>query len=483
MSKPRFFSVLTVLLLVLSVYIFPLPAAGAETESAAPEPPPSDIIPTNGVEGWPKSMNMSADYVCLMDKDTGVILLEKGMDTPTPPASLTKVMTTLLAIEKGDPEAYVTMTGTGVEYAVSGSANLFTQVGETFQLKDMLYGVMLKSANDMATQVGEYIGGGDLSVFVSMMNERAKELGCTGTTFVNACGMPAEGHKSTAHDMALIMREALKSKRFRKIIKTKKYVIPATEFTEQRTVENHQPFLMDPDWKYKGTIGGKSGYTDLARNCLITCVKRDGRTLIAVVMHDIDIIHERTSTKQILDFGFSNFENAAAPVPEDELLSGGTLTVPQGTDPASLETEETEETDADGKELLVTRYYLGGRYVGEAVRDKAVVEKKAEEARKAEEAEREEEARKAEEAKKAAEAAAKESAEAAASSPAAVSDAAGEMDAGNAGKTAGAGKTRFLGRTMSRSSVLFITGLAISVLFGLILIILSILFSGKRRKE
>ena len=470
MSRVRFFSALTVLFLVLSLYAACIPAAAGETESTAPEPAPAEIMPTNGAEGWPKSMDVSADYICLMDRETGVILLEKGMDTPTPPASLTKVMTTLLAIEKGDPEAYVTMTGTGVEYAVSGSANLYTQVGETFQLKDMLYGVMLKSANDMATQVGEYIGGGDLSVFVSMMNERAKELGCTGTTFVNACGMPAEGHLSTAHDMAVIMREALKSKRFRKIIKTKKYVIPATEFTAQRTVENHQPFLMDPNWKYKGTIGGKSGYTDLARNCLITCVRREGRTLIAVVMHDIDIIHERTSTKQILDFGFSHFENAAAPVPQDELLSGGTLTIPKGTDPSSLETEETEETDADGKAVLVTRYYLGGRYVGEAVRDKAVVEKKAEEARKAEEA------------KKAAEAAARESAEAS-SSAAAVSDAVRDADSGNPAAAGGEGKTRFMGRTMSRSSVLFITGLAILVLVGLILIILSILLTGRRRKE
>ncbi|MBQ6386872.1 MAG: serine hydrolase [Lachnospiraceae bacterium] len=457
-------------------------AAGEAAGDAEPAPPPPEVMPTNGVEGWPVSMDTTADYICLMDADTGAVLLEKGMDTETPPASLTKVLTTLLALEKGDPDAQVTMTQTGVAYAESGSSNLYTQVGEVFTLRDMLYGVMLKSANDMATQVGEYLGGGDIEVFFKMMNERAAAAGCTHSNFASACGMPNDAHYSSAHDMALITREALKNETFREIIHTKEYTIPATNLTAARTVANKQPFLVLDEWKYDGIIGGKSGYTDLARSCLITCVEQKGMTLIAVVMHDIDVSSERATTKQILDYGFQNFERVDTETPGPELISGGALTLPRGAKAGDCEASDSEEVLPDGTEAVVTDWTWHGRFVGRTVRSKAEIEKREKAESEAAEAEK----RKAEEAALSKAEAEKRMAESREAEKAALSEAEAEsrMTAESAlpGTEAESGGTEEKGKTAGGAFAL-ICALTVLILIGFILIILTLLIRGRRKKK
>ncbi len=361
------------------------PEEAAVEEAAAPEAPaaeapaPSDDgddpILTNRLPNWPQAAPKQSDYVCLLDATTDTVLMNKGMDVQTPPASLTKIMTTLVALENGKLDDYVTMTETGVEYAVSGSSNLYTVVGESFTLRDMLYGVMLASANDMATQVAEYIGG-SVENFVDMMNERAKELGCKGTHFVNACGMPADGHVSTAYDMALIAREAMKNETFREITGTTNYTIAASQIYAAREITNHHPSLSSPEtYGIRGVIGGKTGYTDLAQNCLVTFCERNGRLLICVTMHAAGIEKSMEDTVEMLQYGYGKWKVAEVETKKGETLkSGGQVVIPKKAKLTDCETKEKVRDLGDGTERVRTTYYWDGVKVGSAVLVRTIAE-------------------------------------------------------------------------------------------------------------
>ena len=297
-------------------------SSAQDTAAAAPAPEAPPEVSTNAIAGWPQGENCRSLTACLIDADTGAVLYDKSIGATMAPASITKVMTLLLALERGNLEDRVAMTETGVRYAESGSMNLYTKVGEEFTVEELIYGTFLYSANDMATQLGEYIGGGSIDNFVQMMNDRAAELGCTGTHFSNACGMPDPEHVTTAHDMALIMREGLRREDFRIIINTPSYTIPPTNMTAaERELTSHNPLLVSPAYYYPGTIGGKTGYTDSARHTLINAVSRDGMTLIVVTMHAEDAGYAAEDNIRILDYGFNNF--AVQSVGNPELTAGG----------------------------------------------------------------------------------------------------------------------------------------------------------------
>lgn len=321
-------------------------------------------VSSNAVSGWPQAQGISSEAGCLMDATSGAILFDKNMDQKMYPASTTKIMTALIALENGNMDDTVTMTQTGVNYAVGGSSNLNTQVGEQFKLKDMMYAMMLKSANDIATQIGEYIGGGSLEKFVDMMNEKAKELGCTGTHFHNACGMPDTEHYTTAHDLARIAQAAIKREDFRQIIGTVSYQIPATNMSPARTVQNHVAMYVAPEYKYDGVIGGKTGLTDDAGSCLVTFCERDGRLLIAVTLKGANGGTEVADQKLMYDYAFANFENIKA-AKGSSVVSGGTLTVPKGTSLDQLQVTEQEGSDKKNGKTVTKTYQYNGVYVGD----------------------------------------------------------------------------------------------------------------------
>ncbi|MEE3420465.1 MAG: D-alanyl-D-alanine carboxypeptidase family protein [Lachnospiraceae bacterium] len=357
--------------------------AAAQTGAVTPSPTPTLASPadaatvaTNGIEGWPKADDIYSTVGCLMDADTGAVLYDKGMNQQMFPASTTKVMTCLLALEYGKLDDTVTVTQTGVNYAVSGSSNLNTQVGEQFKLEDMLYAMMLKSANDIATTIGEHIGGGSIDKFVAMMNDKARELGCTNTHFANACGMPDDQHYTTAHDMALIGRAALQYPLFCTIIHTPSYTIPATNMTAQRTVTTHNALLIDPNYMVDGIIGGKTGYTDAARSCLISFVEREGRTLICMTMHAQDGGYACLDHKALYTYGFGSFTNEAIPV------GGGTstmtVTLPQTAAAADCTVDVKDAEAEDGEEQVALTAMYEGQAVGETVMAKAAYEKTGE---------------------------------------------------------------------------------------------------------
>jgi D-alanyl-D-alanine carboxypeptidase (penicillin-binding protein 5/6) len=348
---------------VLSIGAVPAAAMAEPASSASASAVTSASAETastdSGLKAWPEAPEVYSKAAVVMDADTGAILYSRNMDEKMYPASVTKIMTCLLALEKGNPDDQVEMTDTGVAYAVSGSSNLNTKTGEIFTLKDMLYAVMLKSANDIATQVGEYIGGGSLDKFIDMMNERALELGCTSTTFHNACGMPDEQHMTSAHDLALISQAALKNEDFRTIIHTVEYTIPATNMSEARTIRNHHPLLADAQYAYDGIIGGKTGYTDAAGNCLASFAERDGMTIICVTLKANGVAEEIADATALLDYAFDNFESVTYDPGSGKVnTDGGKVTIPKTVSSGDL----TAKEGSDGKTTLT----YSGTVVGEA---------------------------------------------------------------------------------------------------------------------
>ncbi|MDO4803770.1 MAG: D-alanyl-D-alanine carboxypeptidase family protein [Lachnospiraceae bacterium] len=347
--------------------VFAAEAGAADAASAAETPAPSgadpSIVITNGTPGWPQAQDIFSDAGVLIDADTGTVLFDKCMDVQKYPASVTKLMTVLLALENGNLEDQVAMTSTGTAYVADGSSNLYTQVGEVFTLEQLLYGTMLKSANDMATQVGEYIGG-TLENFIQMMNDRAVSLGCTGTHFENACGMPNEAHMTTAHDLALIARQALQYEKFREIVHTANYTIPPTNMTAtERTMTNHNALLVVPEFFYPGIIGGKTGYTDAAQSCLANFASREGMTLIVVTLHAMDGSYAAQDNVDLLDYGYNNFKLVDIGIPE-YISSGGKIMIPSNANVTDCAVEVQESVAADGTEMTDYVYSYGGRRVG-----------------------------------------------------------------------------------------------------------------------
>ena len=351
------------------------------------------VVTTNATAGWPQAEDINSTTGVLIEASTGTVLFNKSMDRQMYPASITKVLTTFVVLENGNMSDPVTMTQTGVNYAVGGSANQGTRVGEVFTLEQLVYGTMLASANDMATQMGEYIGG-SIENFAAMMNDRAVKLGCTGTHFTNACGMPDPNHVTTAHDMALIMRAAVEREDFRRIAGTGSYTIPATNMSGERTVTNHDPLLLSKDFMYSGLIGGKTGYTDAAQNTLVNAASRDGFTLICVTLHASDAPKAAFDHVDLFNYGYDNFEMRE--VLPAEYCEGGRnrIVVPKGVKLQDLE-ERVEEYDADGTAMLRKTYLLNGYSLGSISLTKEnmnAYEKKLEEEAKAAERAKKEEA-------------------------------------------------------------------------------------------
>ena len=202
------------------------------------------MIPVQASEYWPQAPETASPCVMVMEMNTGAVLYEKNVDEVHYPASITKIMTTLIAIEKGKMDDIVTFSADAVYKNEGDTSHISRDLEEKMTLEQCLYGVMLESANECAYAVAEHIGGGDVSKFVDMMNEKAKELGCTNTHFNNTNGLPDEQHYTSTRDMLLIARAAYENEEFRKITGTKVYVIPPTnKHEDETTLHNHHNML------------------------------------------------------------------------------------------------------------------------------------------------------------------------------------------------------------------------------------------------
>lgn len=256
---------------------------------------------------WPSGPNVFAESAIVMEASTGLILYEKNINEVHYPASITKILTTLLAIENSSMGEIVTFSKEAVFGVDLNSSRVGIDVGEQLTMQQCLYAILLESANEVACAVAEHVAG-SVEAFAQMMNDRAKELGCQNTHFVNPHGLPDPEHYTSAYDMALITREAMKNETFRKIFNTRTYIIPPTNLqSEQRPLRNHHRFVLKQDYFYNDCIGGKTGYTSKAKYTLVSVAKRGDLELICVVMRDDSNEHQYTDTQKLFDYGFDNF--------------------------------------------------------------------------------------------------------------------------------------------------------------------------------
>ena len=282
---------------------------GSDTEGeSSTETEIDPTVQTNDIPGWPQGDAVESDAAICMDGNTGAVLYGKNIEKQEYPASITKIMTVLLALENGNLDDTVTFSENAVYSIEYGSAHLGLTEGEELTLEQCLYGIMLASANEISNAVAEHIGG-SVEKFADMMNQKAEELGCVNTHFVNPNGLHDDNHYTCAYDMALITQAAMKYDKFREIIHTQEYCYPETNLVkEKRYFANHHGMLMDESRAYNGFIGGKTGYTDEAWNTLVSTAERDGMLLISVVLHANGQDIEYGNTKTVLDYGYNNFK-------------------------------------------------------------------------------------------------------------------------------------------------------------------------------
>lgn len=306
------FSLHTVLLraaavILTTVLLFSVIPSTSATEvlplrGRLPSPPPPgtwgiELIPT-GEE--PPSMTLSevnAQGALLLEAESGEVIFGQDPNARLPMASTTKIMTALVALESLPPDTEVKITAESV--GVEGSS-IYLQKGETLSLEQLLYALMLESANDAASAIAIGVAG-SVEAFADKMNERARTLGLVNTHFVNPHGLDDPSHYTTAYELAMITREALENPIFRKICATPRHAIPLQGDEGTRVLVNHNRLLSS----YPGCIGVKTGYTKRTGRCLVTAAQREGVTLIAVTLNAPD---DWRTHKTMLDYGFSLYK-------------------------------------------------------------------------------------------------------------------------------------------------------------------------------
>lgn len=245
------------------------------------------------------AVSTSAQAAILLDQDSNRILYSKNIDTVRSVASISKIMTGILAVESGKLDRTVTINDLVLRAYGSG---IYVKVGERLKLRDLVYGLMLRSGNDAALAIADYVSG-DVDKFVEMMNAKAKEIGMKNTTFHNPSGLDEEeevGNYSTAYDMALLMSYAMKNEDFKKIVGTKKYTLKTNK--NNYIWYNKNKLLQT----YQYATGGKTGYTQKARRTLVSTATKGNVNLIAVTLNDGNDFQDH---KNLHEYGFHNFES------------------------------------------------------------------------------------------------------------------------------------------------------------------------------
>ncbi|MBQ5950978.1 MAG: D-alanyl-D-alanine carboxypeptidase [Lachnospiraceae bacterium] len=335
---------------------------------------------------WPEGPELASDGAILIDVVTGTVLYEKNIDQRFYPASITKIMTALLAIEKLPLGDVITYTREDIYSLEKGASTIALRPGEELTVEESLYGLLLASGNECANGLARKAGG-TIAAFVEMMNARAKEMGCTGTNFVNPHGLHDENHYTTPRDMAVIMRAAITNETYLRFDSTRTHIIPATNLVDEKRPVKMRHEMMDPYGKnyYEGVTAGKTGFTTPAGNTLVTYAVRDGVRLISVVMHSTGQQYE--DTKKLLDYGFSSFQSVDASQWENrfsaadsadimnimmedgrvdmEVTGDSWVVMPKTAAPEDLTTDIVWEAGADGSAGKI-RYLYEGMEVGSA---------------------------------------------------------------------------------------------------------------------
>lgn len=263
-------------------------------------------VQSNEILNWPQGPAVGAESAIVMEAETGTILYEKNIHEQLYPASTTKMITCLVAVENCALDEMITFSKEAVYSIERNSSNAGIDVGEQIDLEECLYIMLLYSANEVCAAVGEHVAG-SIDGFVDMMNAKAKELGCRNTHFNNTNGLPDENHYTSAYDLALIAREFYKNETLCKVSSTSFYTVyPTPTQPDSWDMKNHHQLCKRLTYEYEGFIGGKTGYTNVARQTLVSGAERNGMRLICVVMKE-ESPYQFTDTITLFDYGFNNF--------------------------------------------------------------------------------------------------------------------------------------------------------------------------------
>lgn len=280
-------------------------AAPEEDYAAAAEERKKLPVQSNQIIDWPEGPKVSAQSAVLLEAKTGTILYAKNIHEKAYPASTTKLMTCLLATENANTKEIVKFSNDAVFSIERDSSNIGIDAGEAMPMEECLYGIMVASANEVANAVAEHVGG-SMEGFAELMNQKAKELGCENTHFVNAHGLYHDEHYTTAYDLALIGRAFFQNELLAKVGNTASYHFEATSTQPDDFIARNKHKLITGEIACEGICGGKTGYTDEARQTLVTCAERNGMKLICVVMKE-ESPDQFNDTVKLMDYGFANF--------------------------------------------------------------------------------------------------------------------------------------------------------------------------------
>lgn len=361
---------------LLCVAAILMPVSSVKAVDAEEEAKQAYALPvqSNEINNWPEGPAVYGKSAIVMDADTKAVLYAKNIDDTHYPASITKMMTALLAAENGNLDTdKVLISQDSVDFLQPGDAYIGMRPGEEISLKDAMYGILLASANEVSYAVAENIGnkmqgtGSGYEKFIQAMNDRAKELGATHTHFVNPHGLQDENHYTSVHDMALISAEVFAHPELLEIMQTYEYTIGPTNLEkESRTFQQRHEMLISWNKHYdQDCVGGKTGYTDEAGNTLITLADNGKMRLVCVEMETRGK-HIYDDTKSLLDYAFANFTKQEVQSSTLEKAQKKTQSSVTGTEPVyvSLPTNASQEdlkftTGSENDESMLYLTYEG----------------------------------------------------------------------------------------------------------------------------
>jgi len=253
------------------------------------------------------SFSIEAEAAVLIDAQSGKVLYSKNMDEQLEPASITKILTAYIGIERLDLSDTVVASDTAIDEVPRYASHIAIDYDEELNVKDLLYAVMLPSANDAANVIAESVSG-DLDSFADLMNQYVDSLGLQNTNFTNSNGLPDDDHYTSAYDMAMITRMAIQNDVFSQIYSTTSYTTGVTnKKDEPRVFANGNLLIQNGKYNYEYAVGGKTGYTDEARFTCVTVAEKDGLTLIGVLLKNSSAEDRYEDMPKLFDYGFSNY--------------------------------------------------------------------------------------------------------------------------------------------------------------------------------
>jgi D-alanyl-D-alanine carboxypeptidase (penicillin-binding protein 5/6) len=269
------------------------------------------LFPVRPLWSFSPDQDLTARAAILVDAASGKVLYQKDADLRLPPASTTKIVTAILTLESGRSlKQLLTVSKAATRVPAS---KLYLRPGQTLTIEDLLYGILLSSANDASVVLAEGIGG-SVEHFAELMTKKANEIGALNSHFTNPHGLTAPDHYSTARDLSILFRYAMKNAMFREIVQTKISSVSSNTLVRKKTVarrisvRNHNRLL----WNFDGALGGKTGYTLAAQKCFVGAVQRNGATLIVAILGSHD---QWGDTRKLLEYGFDHYETLKTATP------------------------------------------------------------------------------------------------------------------------------------------------------------------------